>query len=760
MILALVILVGGLVMLGLVLLARFLEWRDWRASLLAYRLGLCAGLTADDVAAWLANVAAGTHAPRFGLVQPPPLALEVIGNSSGITHVLYVPKGMDGAVLSGLRATLPGVRLEEAPELLQNRGGWQVAAEGRLTGTARPLALDRAERAAAGVLAALQPLHAGEEARIQWIFRGAGTPRPVRALTKNDVSSLLDLLDADQLLDGDALRAARLKQRELLLVAVVRVGIGASDRARRYAIFGRVWGALRALNMPGAVMVRRALPSFIVASRLAELRVPLTAWPVLGNVRELCGLIGLPLGDLALPGLGRAVARQLPPAIHMPSSGTVLAHSTYPGLSARPLALKTSDRLRHTWIVGPTGTGKSTEFCNLIIQDVTAGRGVVVLDPKGDLVHSVLDRVPEKRRGDVLVIDPSQSDFPVGLNVLDIAGGEHGRELAVDHLTGIMANLWRSSWGPRTSDVIRNCLLTLTHTTAADGSPFTLVELPELLLNAAFRGFVTGQATVPDSVRSFWIGYEQMSDGERAQVIGPSMNKIRSFTTRTALRLMLGQAHGVRLSEVFTHRRVILINLAKGSLGAETTALVGSLVMAGLWQATLARVNVPPERRHPVFIYLDEFQDFLRLNIDLADMLAQARGLGVGLVLAHQYLDQLSDAVKTAVLGTARTQVVFQVEYDDATTLARRFTPLTQADLSGLAAYEIALRPCVDGTTLSPVTGQTLPLPEAVTDGAALARASRERFGRGRGEVETALRRRIEAGTSTWRVGRERGDTA
>ncbi len=123
--------------------------------------------------------------------------------------------------------------------------------------------------------------------------------------------------------------------------------------------------------------------------------------------------------------------------------------------------------------------------------------------------------------------------------------------------------------------------------------------------------------------------------------------------------------------------------------------------MAGFWQATLERVTVPPERRHPVFMYLDEFQDFLRLPVDLADMLAQARGLGVGLVLAHQYLGQLTEEVKTAVLGTARTQIIFQVEYDDARALAGRFAPLTPDDLSGLAAYEIAMRPCVDAREAS-----------------------------------------------------------
>jgi hypothetical protein len=161
---------------------------------------------------------------------------------------------------------------------------------------------------------------------------------------------------------------------------------------------------------------------------------------------------------------------------------------------------------------------------------------VVVLDPKGgDLIRDVLDRVPDARRDDVLLIDPSATDYPVGLNVLDIARGEHARELAVDHLVHLMASLWHSSWGPRTSDVLRAALLTLTHATAADGSRLTLVELPELLLDPAFRGFVTAQPTVPETVRGFWASFEAMSDGERAQVIGPSLNKLRSFTTRTAL---------------------------------------------------------------------------------------------------------------------------------------------------------------------------------------------------------------------------------
>ena len=304
---------------------------------------------------------------------------------------------------------------------------------------------------------------------------------------------------------------------------------------------------------------------------------------------------------------------------------------------------------------------------------------------------------------------------------------------------------------------MRMALLTLVSARSADGSPFTLIELPELLLNPTFRQRVTAQPTVPETVRSFWLAYEQMSDGERAQVIGPSLNKLRSFTTRTALRLMLGQSRGIRLSDVFTRRRVLLVSLAKGRLGSDTAALLGSLIIAGFWQATLGRVDVAEGKRHPVMVYLDEFQDVIRLPLDLAEMLAQARGLGVGLTLAHQYLGQLSDSVKTAVLGTTRTQIVFQLQPEDARTVSSRFTPLMPDDLVGLAAYEVAIRPSVGGATLGPVTGRTLPLVPPLSDGAALARLSRLRFGTARAEVEAALRERLTGPPGASGFGRKRG---
>jgi hypothetical protein len=417
-------------------------------------------------------------------------------------------------------------------------------------------------------------------------------------------------------------------------------------------------------------------------------------------------------------------------------------------LTSRRLALATSDRLRHTWVAGPTGTGKSTLLGNLIVQDMQAGAGVVVIDPKGDLVSDVLDRVPAHRRADVIVVDPSETARPVGFNILRGSRDEQARERTVDHVLHIFNDLYRSSWGPRTADVLRAGLLTLISTRARDGSSFTLCELPELLTNQPFRAFVTQQNAIQGPLGSFWQWYESLSDAHQAEVIGPTLNKLRAFVLKAPLRLLLGQSQGLDLQEVFTARRIVLVPLSKGTLGSETAQLVGSLLTASVWQATLRRIAIPPERRRAAWLYADEFQETVRLPIDLADMLAQARGLGLGLILAHQHLGQLPEAVKTAVLSTARTQVLFQLDYDDARAMEQRFAPLSAQDLMGLDQYEIALRPCVGGRTSSPVTGTTLPLPSGSTDGPALAVEARQRFGVPRADVEAALTARVQGNQS------------
>jgi energy-coupling factor transporter ATP-binding protein EcfA2 len=475
------------------------------------------------------------------------------------------------------------------------------------------------------------------------------------------------------------------------------------------------------------------------------------------NTRELAGLLGFPLDDVKVPGLTLGAARQLPPPPDLPRKGFVVAHSNYSEMTSRPLALKQADMLHHLHLLGPTGSGKSTLIENLALQAARRGDGMFVVDPKADLCEEILARLPEDRTEDVMTVNPAATDRPIGFNLLQSAQDEHARELVVDDVVHICSEVWASSFGPRSADVLRNTLLTLTATKAPDGSAFTLAEVAPTLENPTFRRFVTAQPGVPESVRSFWIAYDAMSAGERRQIIGPSLNKLRALTTRTSLRLMLGQSKGLDVADVFTKRRILLASLNKGIVGTETAQLVGALLVAGLRNAALRRAAIPREARRPAWAFLDEFQDVLRMGGDLADGLAQARGLGLIYVLANQYLGQLPPPTQAA-LGTVRSSVVFQLDHDDARALERRFSPsLTTEDLMGLGAYEIAARLCIDGQTRPPVTGKALPLEEPIRDAFALIKASRERYGVPRTEVEARLRARVPTIQAVTTFGRRQG---
>ena len=239
-----------------------------------------------------------------------------------------------------------------------------------------------------------------------------------------------------------------------------------------------------------------------------------------------------------------------------------------------------------------------------------------------------------------------------------------------------------------------------------------------------------------------------MPEPQQAHIIAPVLNKLRTFTLSTPLRATLGQSEGVQFSDILAKGRVVLVALKKGVLGTEACSLLGALVMASVWQAAQARVNMPKAERTPFWLVADEFQETVRLPLDLADMAARARGLGLGLVLAHQYLAQLTGTVKTAVLGTVRTQIAFQLERDDAGELAPAFAPLTATDLHNLGAFEIAARLCTNGATAPPVTGTTYPAPAPTRDGAALAAVSRRRHGLPVAAVDEQITTRITPPTA------------
>ena len=447
------------------------------------------------------------------------------------------------------------------------------------------------------------------------------------------------------------------------------------------------------------------------------------------SVKELAALATIPSTPIA--GMESAHARILAPTRVLPSSGRVLGTSNS-GILGRPVAISVPDARHHIHLLGETGTGKSTLIANLVLQDVAAHRGAVVVDPKGDLVEAIIQRLPEGAEQRTCLIDPTDPSVAVGLNVLE---GEDP-ELVVDHTASLFKRIYEHHWGPRSDDILRAACLTLTHIPGA-----TLAEVPLLLTSREWRRAI--RYRLKDAVLgNFWDQFENRPEAQRAQDIAPLMNKLRAFLMRGPIRTILGQARPKQSFEQLLERGgLILVRIPKGQIGEDTSRLLGGLVIARIWQACMARSGLIEDERHDVALYVDEMHNYLTLPKSFEDLLAEARGYRMALVLAHQHLGQLNREVRDALDANARTKIVFACSPGDAVTLERHFAPLlTDYDLARLPAFTAACRPCLAGANGDPFTFRTQPLEEGSLDRAVEVRlASGETFGVKRSDVDRQI---------------------
>ena len=504
--------------------------------------------------------------------------------------------------------------------------------------------------------------------------------------------------------DGELRRSVADKQSEPGAEANVRLLVpGPSERARvvapEFAAFAR------SLESPG-------LRLRLVKERWRNGRSASIGWRSIPlNVDELVAVSGWPHGEDSYVGLDRSGSR----VVQAPakSGSRIVGFGVHPA-SRVDVGISPTDGLRHTWSLGPTGVGKSTVLGHMALQDIEAGRGVVVIDPKGDLVDGLLARVQDRDLSRVVLLDPGRRDQVVGFNPLAVEANEV--ELAADGVLHVVRSLNSESWGPRTQDVLHASLLTL----AFSDRP-TLMAVPQILSDERFRRGATKDVPIP-ALSAFWAWYESLSGPERSAVIAPVLNKIRPFTMRSGLRTMLGQfSPSFKMESIFSDRKILLVPLRKGLVGPESANLLGSLLVASLWQTALKRSGVQTTHRHPVFAYLDEFQDYLRLPTEFADVLAQSRGLGLGLVLAHQHLGQLSPNVKAAVMANAHTKLMFRLGADDAQVIARQGSALDAVDFTSLKPFSAYLDLLNEGDQTGWVSIKTLPPRPALRHPEALA---------------------------------------
>lgn len=557
----------------------------------------------------------------------------------------------------------------------------------------------------------------GDVLVIQVILDRAVMPEALPRSVEDPTTSIWDkLVRGSRPASGELRSRMTSKLGQYRFRAVVRIGVSATHPARRMVAVQRVLAAFRQLQSGGTrVDLDPDRPSAVDDAHI-PLRLPLRLTP-----GEALAFLAWPHGTDELPGMPALHPRPIaPPSAYVEVKDRAFAVTTAPG-PTRLIGISHADAVRHTHILGPTGVGKSTVMQHLIKADIDAGLSVVLIDPKGDLATDTLALIPAHRWRDVVVIDPTVP-HPVGLNPL--AASQERRALVVDGLLAVFRGLFPSAFGPRTSDIIHASLLTLM---SAPGA--TLVQLPALLTNAPFRRALTARIDDPVGLGSFWSQWEALSPGQQAEAIGPVMSRLRQFLLRPGLRAVLDQPDPkFQFTEIFAQRRIVIVSLNKGLVGAQSATLLGSLVVSQLWQLALAQAALAPEQRQPVSVYLDEAQTFLHLDADLGEALEQSRSLGVAWHLAHQYRRQMPPDLLAGIDANTRNKIVFTLERADATAVASG-SGLAPEDFTQLPPYGIYASLLSGGRQTGWFLGRTLPPPQAISAPDAVIRESQARYG-------------------------------
>jgi hypothetical protein len=405
------------------------------------------------------------------------------------------------------------------------------------------------------------------------------------------------------------------------------------------------------------------------------------------------------------------------------------------------------DRRRHMYILGKTGMGKTTLLTNMILQDIHNGKGVCFIDAHGDPAEYIMDRIPSFRQNDVVYFDPADIEFPIGFNMLEAKRGEEPF-LMVSGMMAVFNRIWSGMWSARMEYILSNTLLAL-----LENQGNTLLGVVRMLTDNDFRDKIVSNVKDP-MVRNFWLReFAGFNDKYRSEAIAPVLNKIGQFFSTDLIRNILGQVKStIDIRDIMDKKKILIVNLSKGRLGEDNAALLGSLLVTKIQLAAMSRVDMPEEEREDFYLYVDEFQNFT--TDSFATILSEARKYRLNLILAHQYISQLTETgnekIKNAIFGNVGTSISFRVGAEDALRLEREFEPIFNTQqLINLDKTQVALKLSIHGKATNPFLASTLP-PIFEYDGGrfeTVRNISRERYGTKKDVIKDKINRWLSEGT-------------
>jgi len=471
---------------------------------------------------------------------------------------------------------------------------------------------------------------------------------------------------------------------------------------------------------------------------------------IIMNTEEMAGLWHLPLHSTEAPNIKWLGSRKAPPPSNVPAEGLLLGHAQYRGIDI-PIHIKDADRRRHMYIIGKSGVGKSVFLANLAIQDIQAGKGVCVVDPHGDLIEDILGHIPKERVDDVVIFNPSDTERPIGLNMLE-ARGEDQKDFAVQEMISIFYKLFPPEMiGPMFEHNMRNVMLTL----MADlENPGTIIDIPRMFTDDEYVKKYLVKLKDP-VVRSFWEKeMAKTSDFHKSEMLGYLISKVGRFVENEMMRNIMGQQKsGFNFRDIMDNQKILLVNLAKGTTGEVNAKLLGLIIVAKLQMAAMTRAELPESERKDFYLYIDEFQNFVTDSI--STILSEARKYRLDLIIAHQYMGQLTDEkgrsdIKNAVMGNAGTFFSFRIGPDDAEILSKEFAPTFNAyDLINVPQFTCYVKLLIDNTASKPFNMLVYPPIKGNRELAnAIKELSRLKYGRDKTEVEADITERTKLGVA------------